>query len=92
MRSISSSERPGPVELVVQANFDNLNLSPDVLVEIRLCGFYAGALDENALGSKIHIVVLGLDGPILRECVLDPDADHPAHPRCVPCRKCLACQ
>ena len=91
-RSISSNERPGPVELVVQADFDNLNRSPDVLFEIRLCGFYAGAGDENALGSKIHIVVLGFDGPILRECVLDPDADHPSHPRCVPGRKCLACQ
>ena len=52
MRSISSSERPAPVELVVQANFDNLNFSPDVLVEVRLCGFYAGTLDENALVPK----------------------------------------
>ena len=87
MQSVSCSERPAPVELVVQADFDNLNLLPDVLVEWRLW-HQAGAGEENALGSKIQMIVFDLDGPILRRGVLDAGADHPAPARFVRRREC----
>jgi hypothetical protein len=61
MRSISSGEGSAPVELVVQANFGNLNLLPDVLAEWRLSRQRAGGREESALGSKIQIIVLGPD-------------------------------
>ena len=47
--------RPAPVDLIVQANCDNLNRLPDVLVEWRLSRQRAGGREESGLGSKADV-------------------------------------
>ena len=44
-----------PVEFIVQANCDNLNCLPDVLVEWRLSRQRAGGREESGLGSKADV-------------------------------------